>query len=108
MPMRAALLTGERMTTLSCPPSRLHFLDRRADQIASLAINADPDALIDTKQMSAWLGVSIPWLEIGRSKNYGPPYRKIGAKIVRYRVGDVVAWLDERKRVAEKKSSEAA
>ena len=97
------------MTTISSPPpQRVYFLDRRADQIASLAIGADPNLLIDTKQMSTWLGVSIQWLETGRSKNYGPPYRKIAPKIVRYRVGDVTEWLDARKQVAEQKLNGAA
>ncbi|WP_316205925.1 DNA-binding protein [Bradyrhizobium sp. SZCCHNR3058] len=72
------------------------LLDRRARQIAGVAIGADPDLLLTTKQMAEWFGVSTQWLEIGRSKNYGPPFRKIGRKTVRYHVGEVKAWLDAR------------
>ena len=72
------------------------LLDRRAQQIASVAIGADPDLLLDTKQMAEWLGVSVPWLEIGRSKGYGPPFRKLSPKLVRYHVGDVKKWLEAR------------
>jgi predicted DNA-binding transcriptional regulator AlpA len=61
-----------------------------------MANGADPDMLLDTKQLARWLGVSVPWLEIGRSRCYGPPYKKIGPKSVRYRVGDIRKWLEER------------
>jgi predicted DNA-binding transcriptional regulator AlpA len=72
------------------------LLDRRAQYIANLAIGADPDMLLVTKQLAEWLGVSVQWLEIGRSRGYGPPYKKLGRKSIRYRVGDVLKWLDER------------
>lgn len=53
------------------PPSR-HHLDRRA---ADLAIgDGDDDELLSTKAMATWLGTSEQWLEIGRSKGWGPPY----------------------------------
>lgn len=72
------------------------LLDRRAQQVANVAIGADPDLLLNTKQLAEWLGVSTQWVEIGRSKGYGPPFRKIGLKAVRYHVGDVKAWLEAR------------
>ena len=72
------------------------LLDRRALHIAGLAIGADPDKLLDTKQLAEWLGVSVQWLEIGRCNRYGPPYKRLGQKAIRYRVGDVLRWLEER------------
>ncbi|WP_407189139.1 helix-turn-helix transcriptional regulator [Bradyrhizobium centrosematis] len=85
------------------------LLDRRAQQIANMAIGADPDILLDTRQTADWLGVSVPWLEIGRSKGYGPPFRKISAKLIRYRVGDLIQWLESRKHksTAEYQAEEA-
>jgi predicted DNA-binding transcriptional regulator AlpA len=64
--------------------------------------------LLVTKQLAEWLGVSVPWLEIGRSRGYGPPYTKLGSKSIRYRVGDVLKWLEERsyKSTAEYDSGE--
>jgi predicted DNA-binding transcriptional regulator AlpA len=72
------------------------LLDRRAPQIASVAIGADPDILLDTKQLAEWLGVSVPWLEIGRCKGYGPPFKRLGEKLIKYRVGDCIQWLEAR------------
>jgi predicted DNA-binding transcriptional regulator AlpA len=72
------------------------LLDRRALHIANLGIGADPELLIDTKQVAEWLGVSVQWAEIGRSRGYGPPYKKLGRKSIRYRVGDILIWLEDR------------
>jgi hypothetical protein len=72
------------------------LLDRRAQYIAGLGIGADPDMLLVTKQLAEWLGVSKQWLEIGRSRAYGPPYRRLGKRAIRYSVADVLKWLEER------------
>jgi len=80
-------------------------LDRRAQLIAGAAIGSDPDAMLDTCQVADWLCVSVQWLEISRSKNskYGPPFKRLSPKTIRYRVGDVLAWLETRTQAAEKK-----
>lgn len=82
------------------PPTRHNpkflLLDRRAQQIASAAVGADPNMLLDSKEEAVWLGVSVPWLEIGRCKGYGPPFIRLGQKLIKYRVGDTLKWLDER------------
>ena len=75
---------------------KFHLLDRRAQYIGDQAIGANPEIFLNTKQLADWLGVSVQWLEIGRCKGYGPPYRRIGQKAIRYRVGDVLPWLEER------------
>jgi predicted DNA-binding transcriptional regulator AlpA len=75
-------------------PAR-HNLDRRADAIASQG-TGDPDDLLTSLQVAQWLRVSPQWVEIGRSKNYGPPFIKLGPRFVRYRRGAVRTWLIER------------
>jgi len=72
------------------------LLDRRAHDIAGQAIGADPELLLNTKQLAGWLGMSVQWAEIARSRGYGPPYRRLGKRAIRYRVGDVLIWLEER------------
>jgi predicted DNA-binding transcriptional regulator AlpA len=77
-------------------PNR-HYLDKRALAIIDQAEGAD-DVLLSTPEVAAWLGLSKAWLEIGRSKNkgYGPRYIRLSPRRVKYRVGDVKAWLRER------------
>ena len=77
-------------------PSRRHHLDRRAAEIADKGRQLDPNELLTTKEMAAWLKVSPQWLEIGRSKGYGPPFERIGPRCIRYRPGLTIKWLDER------------
>jgi predicted DNA-binding transcriptional regulator AlpA len=76
------------------PPNR-HHIDRRAHDVVAADIGAD-DELLSTYATANWLGVSMQWLEIGTSKGYGPLYQKISPRCVRYRRGDVQAWLKER------------
>ena len=79
---------------------KTHHLDRRADAIVAAAgSTAAADALLNTSQVAAWLGVSEQWLEIGRSKGgYGPRFKRLGPRMVRYTRGDVVKWLKGRSR----------
>jgi hypothetical protein len=72
------------------PPRRFHF-DKRIDSIVS-APGADDD-LLTTAEVAAWLGVSVQWVDIGRSESYGPPFQKLGPHIVRYHRGTVREWL---------------
>ena len=78
-------------------PKRFH-IDRRALAISDEAIAADPDRLLDTREVAHWFGVSEQWLEIGRSKNWGPKYVKLAPRMVRYRVRDCLGYLEERVR----------
>jgi predicted DNA-binding transcriptional regulator AlpA len=73
-----------------------HHLDRRADEIAQAAADKNPDELLTTAATADWLGISPQWLEIGRSKNWGPPFVRLSTRRVRYRRADVIAWLAER------------
>jgi predicted DNA-binding transcriptional regulator AlpA len=79
------------------PPQRQHHLDQRADLIISQGtIDGDDDLLLTTPQCALWLGVSIQFLEIGRSKNYGPPHVQLAPRVIRYRKDEVNKWLRER------------
>lgn len=73
-----------------------HHLDRRADEVAErVADNADPDENLTESQAVVLTGYSAQWFQRGRWAGYGPPYVKVG-RMVRYRRGDLVAWLRER------------
>ena len=82
--------------TAAQPPPRAHHLDRRALAIIEAANAGSDDELLRTIVVAVWLGVSEEWLEIGRSRGYGPPYHRLSPRRVRYRRGDVKAWLTER------------
>jgi predicted DNA-binding transcriptional regulator AlpA len=75
------------------PPST-HHLDRRAGKLADEP--GDNDDLLKTRELAAWLGVSEQWLEIGRVRNYGPPFIKIDPRMIRYPRGRVRRWLRTR------------
>ena len=80
------------------PPVRRLHLDKRADAIAASPVGeGDGEDQLTTLQVANWLGVSCQWLEIGRGKNYGPPFHRLGPQVIRYKRGEVRAWLDERK-----------
>jgi hypothetical protein len=74
---------------------RRHHLDKRACDLAESG-GGDPGDLLSTKQVAAWLGVSPEWVEIGRHQRYGPKFLRLGPNVIRYRRGDVIAWLRER------------
>jgi hypothetical protein len=76
--------------------TKLH-IDKRAAEVAALGGGADDDDLLTTIQVAAWLGVSVQFLEIGRSSGgYGPPFTRLAPRAIRYRRGDVLQWLRER------------
>jgi hypothetical protein len=73
-----------------------HQLDRRADAIIAEAGDGGNDDLLDTAQVARWLGMSEVWVQIGRSKNYGPRFVALNRKRIRYRRCDVIEWLRQR------------
>jgi predicted DNA-binding transcriptional regulator AlpA len=87
-------LTRRRLQLAEKNP-RQHHLDRRAADLAE-ALDGPPDDLLKTRFVADWLGVSEQWLEIGRGKNYGPPFVRLSPRRVRYRREDVLAWLKSR------------
>jgi hypothetical protein len=96
--------------TIDGKPLR-HHLDRRAEALIASAAGGSDD-LLSTRELSDWIGVSVQWLEIGRSSGYGPTFVRVSPRCIRYRRGDVVIWLRERThaRTSEyaSKGSEAA
>ena len=75
---------------------RQHHLDRHAGAIIAAA-SGDDDDLLTTAAVAALFHVSKQWLEIGRSSGrYGPPFVRLAPQVVRYRRGDLKAWLAER------------
>lgn len=75
---------------------RFH-LDKRAGMLAAgLSAKGADDDLLTTRELAAWLGVTPTWVEIGRSKGYGPPFLRLARQLVRYKRVAVLAWLKER------------
>ena len=52
--------------------------------------------LLDENQVSEMLGIGKRALQGWRWHGYGPKYRKIGNRLVRYREEDVIAWVESR------------
>lgn len=57
-------------------------------------LDASPQALLDTKVVSAYTGLSISWFHCKAVWGGGIPYSKIGNKR-RYLKQDVLNWLSE-------------
>lgn len=51
--------------------------------------------LLNQKQTSEFLGVSERALEKWRLEEKGPPFVKVGNKLVRYRLSDLQKWIDK-------------
>ena len=82
--------TKSKSRTVTAPPKPVVL------KSPSLSPEVGDDALLDTPATANWLGVSNQWLELARCKGYGPPFVKITARLVRYRKGDIVAYLKSR------------
>jgi hypothetical protein len=80
-----------------------HHLDRRCHAITERISHLPADALLAPTETAEWLGVCKEWLAIGWHKGYGPTYLKLAPGLVRYRIGDIRTFLEERvhKRAAE-------
>ena len=79
----------------TAPVPLRHHLDRRAVELVDDGVG-NPHDLLTTPATAEWLGVSVQWLEIGRSKGYGPSFVRLSPRRVRYRRADVLEWLRER------------
>lgn len=76
------------------PARGMHHIDQRADQVLAAApATTSDDDMLSTVELSRWLGVSVQWLEIGRSRGFGPDFVKLGERCIRYRRGTVRHWL---------------
>ena len=54
------------------------------------------DPLLTEKELSAWVGVSIPNLQRMRSNGTGPRYVQLSPRRIGYRKSDVEVWLTAR------------
>lgn len=50
--------------------------------------------LITTKELADRLGIARGTVQNWRSQKSGPPYKRIGAKAIRYRLKDVLRWME--------------
>jgi hypothetical protein len=62
--------------------------------------SGDGDRLVDTDEAARIAGVTSIWLKNdrklwkGRKKGYGPPFIRVGPRLVRYSVRAIMAWAD--------------
>jgi len=82
------------MSPTSAPSS--HHLDRRAGELVKASSTGEPDDLLNTKQTAAMLGLSPQFLEIGRSRGYGPKFVRLSTRRIRYRRAAIIEWLRSR------------
>lgn len=57
----------------------------------------DPEVRLTEAQLAKMLSVSVRHLRRLRKRAAGPPYERLGERLVRYRLGDVQVWLGERR-----------
>lgn len=69
-------------------------VDRAAKEAVRRAAEPLVNAYLDTREAAAYLSLSTQFLEIGRSRGYGPRYIKM-TKAVRYRRADLDAWMSQ-------------
>jgi excisionase family DNA binding protein len=48
---------------------------------------------ITTEEAAKYLGISVPTLKRWRAENIGPPYQRIGPKLIRYKESELDRWL---------------
>jgi predicted DNA-binding transcriptional regulator AlpA len=73
-----------------------HHLDKRTASLIEAGRDGADDDLLSTREVAHWLGVSTQWIEIGRSKGYGPSFVRISPRRIRYRRGAVIEFLSGR------------
>jgi len=60
------------------------------------------DQLLSTKQVAVLFGVSDVWLELLRQKKQGPKWIALGPRCIRYKLSDILDWLQARVRASKK------
>jgi predicted DNA-binding transcriptional regulator AlpA len=79
---------------------RKYHIDKRAETIFDglTREKISPDQLLRTRQVAKLLAVSEAWLEQLRLNKQGPKYIKLSERSLRYKMGDILAWLQVRAR----------
>jgi hypothetical protein len=81
-----------------------HHIDSKAREILDrLADELGDDTLMTSQETDCWLNVSAEFLEIGRSRGYGPTATVVSPKVVRYRKNSGLRWRIERDRAYAKR-----
>lgn len=75
---------------------KTHHLDRRAGDIVAANSGSEGDVLLTTREAADFLRVSQQWLEIGRHRGYGPPYQRVGPRLIFYNRRPMLDWLNTR------------
>lgn len=71
-------------------------LARAAEALADAARASGPATeYLNTEQAARYLGLSKVRLEMWRCRGGGPPYVRIGTRIIRYRRSQLDAWMAE-------------
>lgn len=65
-----------------------------ANQLNRSELIADRDRLLQAKSAAVVLDVSHRTLEGWRSRGFGPPYLIVSGRSVRYRVKDLLKWIE--------------
>jgi predicted DNA-binding transcriptional regulator AlpA len=63
---------------------------------------------LTSKQAARYLGCSDASLRLWRSKGQGPPAFRAGEKLIRYRRGDLDAWIEARLNTPQNDPKQAA
>ena len=71
-----------------------NFFNSQNNVLRKQFIQADNEALLDTKTVAAYMGLSLQWFSKKAARGDGIPYRKIGIKRM-YKKADVLAWIDK-------------
>jgi hypothetical protein len=71
-------------------------IDKRAPRILEYAEGASGDEMLTPAQLAAWLQCSQAWLSQARIDGTGPPFQRLGGRLVLYRRGGVRTWLRQR------------
>ncbi|WP_413318299.1 helix-turn-helix domain-containing protein [Agrococcus sp. 1P02AA] len=79
-PSKTAYVDRMTTTTIAPPPLDLYA--------------TSPGTLLTEAQLAAALGIAQKTARSWRSLGKGPAWRNLGGALVRYRAGDVVAWMD--------------
>lgn len=60
----------------------------------------EPGAILTDEQLAPRLEVSPSTLRHWRSRGEGPPFFKLGGRLVRYRWSEVEAWIEASREVS--------
>ncbi len=56
-----------------------------------------PDAMLNTDEAASALRLQKQTLHDYRCRMVGPPFYRIGGRAIRYRYGDLMAWLESQR-----------